>query len=60
MLSQTSHENATSGVFSDLQVLVNVSNVLPCSTLRIREEVSDFLIVDLGVTDADGDCLVEL
>lgn len=56
-LDQALDGDTTTLVVSDLQVLLATDRALH---LGIGKEVSDFLVVDLGVTDPDSDGLVKL
>ena len=48
--------NTTSVIVSDLKVLVASDG----STRLVRKQVANLLVVDLGVTDPDGDSLIKL
>ena len=56
LLSEASNSNATSLIVRDLQVLVFVY----LSSIIIWQQVPDFFVINLGVTDSDCDGLVKL
>ena len=57
MLSQASDNGSTATIIRNLQVLISGHIVLIAA---FGKQISDLLVINFGVTDADRDCLIEL
>ena len=58
VLTETSHCDTTSLIIKDLQVLISHHEILRSgSRAHLRQQISDLVIVDFGVTDTNCDGL---
>ena len=56
-LSQPLDGNTSALIISDLKILLNSNGILIVS---VGQQISDLLVIDLSVTDTNGNCLIEL